>query len=288
MKGNLIMENVIEINGLSKKYQKFALDNVTLNVPMGSVMGFIGANGAGKSTTIKAILGLYKRDGGEVKVFGEDSEKMSNETREKIGVVFDTMPFPKNLTVTMLDKVLSGIYKTWDSEKFFAYTTRFDLPLKKKLSGFSRGMEMRLSIAAALSHNPSLLVLDEPTGGLDPVMRSEILDIFLEFMQDETHSILISTHITSDLEHIADYICFINKGKIVFTEERNEMLEKYRIMKCTEEDLQQVDKKDIIGMRKGRFCSEVLTLNADKYPGMVADAPTIEEIMVYYVKEQQS
>ncbi|MBO5377639.1 MAG: ABC transporter ATP-binding protein [Ruminiclostridium sp.] len=282
------MENVIEINGLSKKYQKFALDNVTLNVPMGSVMGFIGANGAGKSTTIKAILGLYKRDGGEVKVFGEDSEKMSNETREKIGVVFDTMPFPKNLTVTMLDKVLSGIYKTWDSEKFFAYITRFELPLKKKLSGFSRGMEMRLSIAAALSHNPSLLVLDEPTGGLDPVMRSEILDIFLEFMQDETHSILISTHITSDLEHIADYICFINKGKIVFTEERNEMLEKYRIMKCTEEDLQQVDKKDIIGMRKGRFCSEVLTLNADKYPGMVADAPTIEEIMVYYVKEQQS
>lgn len=282
------MENVIEINGLSKKYQKFALDNVTLNVPMGSVMGFIGANGAGKSTTIKAILGLYKRDGGEVKVFGEDSEKMSNETREKIGVVFDTMPFPKNLTVTMLDKVFSGIYKTWDSEKFFAYITRFELPLKKKLSGFSRGMEMRLSIASALSHNPSLLVLDEPTGGLDPVMRSEILDIFLEFMQDETHSILISTHITSDLEHIADYICFINKGKIVFTEERNEMLEKYRIMKCTEEDLQQVDKKDIIGMRKGRFCSEVLTLHADKYPGMVADAPTIEEIMVYYVKEQQS
>ncbi len=282
------MENVIEINGLSKKYQKFALDNIELKVPMGSVMGFIGANGAGKSTTIKAILGLYKRDGGEVKVLGEDSEKMSNETREKIGVVFDTMPFPKNLTVTMLDKVLSGIYKTWDSEKFFAYITRFELPLKKKLSGFSRGMEMRLSIAAALSHNPSLLVLDEPTGGLDPVMRSEILDIFLEFMQDETHSILISTHITSDLEHIADYICFINKGKIVFTEERNEMLEKYRIMKCTEEDLQQVDKNDIIGMRKGRFCSEVLTLNADKYPGMVADAPTIEEIMVYYVKEQQS
>ncbi len=282
------MENVIEINGLSKRYQKFALDNVTLNVPMGSVMGFIGANGAGKSTTIKAILGLYKRDGGEVKVFGEDSEKMANDTREKIGVVFDTMPFPKNLTVTMLDKVFSGIYKSWDSEKFFSYITRFELPLKKKLSSFSRGMEMRLSIAAALSHNPSLLVLDEPTGGLDPVMRSEILDIFLEFMQDESHSILMSTHITSDLEHIADYICFINKGKIVFTEERNEMLEKYRIMKCTDEDLQQIDKNDIIGMRKGRFCNEVLTMNADKYPGMVADAPTIEEIMVYYVKEQQS
>ena len=281
------MENVIEINGLTKKYQKFTLDNITLSVPTGSVMGFIGANGAGKSTTIKAILGLYKRDGGEVKVFGEDSEKLSNETREKIGVVFDTMPFPKNLTVTMLDKVFSGIYKSWDSEKFFGYITRFELPLKKKLSSFSRGMEMRLSIAAAMSHNPSLLVLDEPTGGLDPVMRSEILDIFLEFMQDETHSILISTHITSDLEHIADYICFINKGKIVFTEERNEMLEKYRVLKCTEEDLQAMDKADIIGMRKGRYSNEVLTMNADKYPSMTADKPTIEEIMVYYVKEQQ-
>ena len=282
------MENIIEIKGLSKKYNKFALDNVTLNVPMGSVMGFIGENGAGKSTTIKAILGLYKRDSGEVKVFGEDSEKMSNETREKIGVVFDTMPFPKNLTVTMLDKVFSGIYKQWDSEKFFGYITRFELPLKKKLSSFSRGMEMRLSIAAALSHNPSLLVLDEPTGGLDPVMRSEILDIFLEFIQDETHSILISTHITSDLEHIADYVCFIHKGKIVFTEERNEMLEKYRILKCSAEDIEKMDKKDIIGMRNGRFTNEVLTLSADKYPHLTADAPTIEEIMVYYVKEQQS
>ncbi len=281
------MENVIEVSGLTKKYHKFTLDNVALTVPMGSVMGFIGANGAGKSTTIKGILGLYKRDSGEVKVFGEDSEKLSNETREKIGVVFDTMPFPKNLTITMLDKVFSGIYKSWDSEKFFGYATRFELPLKKKLSGFSRGMEMRLSIAAAMSHNPSLLVLDEPTGGLDPVMRSEILDIFLEFMQDETHSILISTHITSDLEHIADYICFINKGKIVFTEERNEMVEKYRVLKCTEEDLKQIDKTDIIGMRKGRFCNEVLTMNADKYPSVTADKPTIEEIMVYYVKEQQ-
>lgn len=280
------MENIIEIKGLTKKYQNFALDNVDLVVPMGTVMGFIGENGAGKSTTIKAILGLYKRDGGEVKVFGEDSEKLSNETREKIGVVFDTIPYPKNLTVTQLEKVFSGIYKTWEAEKFFGYMTKFGLPLKKKISSFSRGMEMRLSIAAALSHNPSLLVLDEPTGGLDPVMRNEILDMFLEFMQDENHSILISTHITSDLEHIADYVSFIHKGKIVFTEERNEMLEKYRILKCTDEDIEKMDNNDIIGMRKGRFCSEVLTDKAEKYPDIVSDKPTIEEIMVYYVKEQ--
>lgn len=280
------MENIIEIKGLSKKYKSFRLDNVDLIVPKGTVMGFIGENGAGKSTTIKAILGLYRRDGGEVRVFGEDSESLSNETREKIGVVFDTLPYPKNLTVTQLEKVFSGIYKSWDSEKFYGYMSRFDLPLKKKIKTFSRGMEMRLSIAAALSHNPALLVLDEPTGGLDPVMRSEILDLFLEFMQDENHSILISTHITSDLEHIADYICFIHKGKIVFTEERNEMLEKYRILKCTEEDMEKLDKDDIIGMRNGRFCNEVLAVNAHKYPDIVSDAPSIEEIMVYYVKEQ--
>ena len=280
------MENVIEIKSLFKKYEKFALEDINLVVPQGTVVGFIGANGAGKSTTIKAVLGLFKRDGGSVTVFGEDSEKMSNETREKIGVVFDTIPYPKNLTVVQLEKVLSGIYKSWESEKFFGYMNRFELPLKKKIKGFSRGMEMRLSIAAALSHNPSLLVLDEPTGGLDPVMRSDILDIFLDFMQDETHSIFISSHITGDLDRIADYICFIHKGKIVFTEERNEMLEKYRILKCTDSDLEKIDKNDIIGMRRGRFSSEILTMAADKYPDITADKPTIDEIMVHYVKEQ--
>ncbi len=280
------MENVIEIKSLFKKYEKFALEDINLVVPQGTVVGFIGANGAGKSTTIKAVLGLFKRDGGSVTVFGEDSEKMSNETREKIGVVFDTIPYPKNLTVVQLEKVLSGIYKSWESEKFFGYMNRFELPLKKKIKGFSRGMEMRLSIAAALSHNPSLLVLDEPTGGLDPVMRSDILDIFLDFMQDETHSIFISSHITGDLDRIADYICFIHKGKIVFTEERNEMLEKYRILKCTDSDIEIIDKNDIIGMRRGRFSSEILTLAADKYPDITADKPTIDEIMVHYVKEQ--
>lgn len=280
------MENVIEIKNLSKKYEKFALEDINLVVPQGTVVGFIGANGAGKSTTIKAVLGLFKRDGGSVTVFGEDSEKMSNETREKIGVVFDTIPYPKNLTVIQLEKVLSGIYKSWESEKFFGYMNKFELPLKKKIKGFSRGMEMRLSIAAALSHNPSLLVLDEPTGGLDPVMRSDILDIFLDFMQDETHSIFISSHITGDLDRIADYICFIHKGKIVFTEERNDMLEKYRILKCTDSDLEKIDKNDIIGMRRGRFSSEILTMAADKYPDITADKPTIDEIMVHYVKEQ--
>ncbi len=279
------MENCIEIKGIGKKYAQFTLDNVSFTVPCGTVMGFIGENGAGKSTTIKAILGLMKPDSGEITVLGEDSRQLSQEAKEKIGVVFDGLTFPNTLNAIQLDKIMANIYKNWSSETFFGYMKRFELPLKKKFKTFSRGMEMRLGIAAALSHNPQLLVLDEPTSGLDPVMRSEILDIFLEFMQDESHSILLSSHITSDLEHIADYITFIHKGKVVFTEERNEMHDKYRIIKCSEEQLAQIDKADIIGMRKTRFCCEVLTENAQKYPDLTADTPSIDDIMVFYVKE---
>lgn len=279
------MENCIEIKGIGKKYAQFTLDNVSFTVPCGTVMGFIGENGAGKSTTIKAILGLMKPDSGEITVLGEDSRQLSQEAKEKIGVVFDGLTFPNTLNAIQLDKIMANIYKSWSSETFFGYMKRFELPLKKKFKTFSRGMEMRLGIAAALSHNPQLLVLDEPTSGLDPVMRSEILDIFLEFMQDENHSILLSSHITSDLEHIADYIAFIHKGKIVFTEERNEMHDKYRIIKCSEEQLAQIDKADIIGMRKTRFCCEALTENAEKYPDLTADIPSIDDIMVFYVKE---
>lgn len=280
------MENSIEIKGLCRKYPQFQLKDISFNVPCGTVMGFIGENGAGKSTTIKAILGLLNKGEGSIKVLGEDAADLSPAVKEKIGIVFDGLSFPETLNAVQLDKVMAGLYKTWNSEVFFGYMKRFDLPLKKKFKGFSRGMQMRLSIAAALSHDPQLLVLDEPTSGLDPVMRSEILDIFLEFMQDETHSILLSTHITSDLEHIADYITFIHKGELIFTQERNEMRDKYRILKCTPEDVERMDKADIIGMKKTRFTVEVLTDAADKYPDIVADIPSIEDIMVYYVKEQ--
>lgn len=282
------MENSIELNGVSRSFGKFALDNVSFCVPRGCIVGFIGENGAGKSTTIKAILGLIHTDSGKITVLGDESPKLSCAVKEKIGVVFDTPCFPDMLNARQLDRVMAGIYKTWDSACFFKYLDRFELPLNQKLRKFSRGMGMRLSIAAALAHSPELLVLDEPTGGLDPIVRSEILDILLEFMQDENHSILLSSHITSDLEHIADYICFIHKGRVVFFDERNEMLEKHRILKCSEEQLALIDKQDIIGMRQGRYCCEVLTAAADKYPDITADAPTIDEIMVYYVKEGQS
>lgn len=280
------MENCIELKNVTRVYPQFKLDNISFSVPCGTVMGFIGENGAGKSTTIRAILGLLKKGEGTVTVLGEDANSLSAETKEKIGVVFDGLTFPESLTAKQLDKVLRGIYRTWDSEAFYGYLTRFGLPKNKKLKTFSRGMVMRISIAAALSHHPQLLLLDEPTSGLDPVVRSEILDLFLEFMQDESHSILMSTHITSDLEHIADYICFIHQGKIVFTEDRNEMLAKYRVLKCTDEQLAALDRADVIGMRKGRYSNEVLTLSAEKYPDYTADIPTIEEIMVYYVKQQ--
>lgn len=279
------MTDSIEIKSLCKSFPSFQLKNVSFSVPAGSIVGFVGENGAGKSTTIKAVLGLLKADGGEIKVLGENSDSMSPAVKEKIGVVFDTIPFPPSLNAKQLNKVLGGIYKTWDSKVFFDFLNKFDLPLKVKIKDYSKGMEMRLSIAAALSHDPEVLVLDEPTGGLDPVMRSEILDLLLEFIQQENHSVLMSTHITSDLEQIADYVCFIHNGEIVFFEERNDMTEKYRIIKCGDDELAAMDKTDIIGVRKGKFHNEVLTVNSEKYPDLTADKATIEEIMVYYIKE---
>ncbi len=280
------MENSIEIRGLKYNYPKFSLEGIDLDIPCGTVMGLIGENGAGKSTLIKAVLGLIKPSGGSVKVFGEEAVSLSAEAREQIGVVFDELPFPKGLNSKQLDKVLGGIFKSWDSDKFFGYLSRFGLPINKKLGSFSRGMQMRLSIAAAMSHAPKLLVLDEPTGGLDPVIRSEILDLLLEFMQDESHSILISTHITGDLEHIADYIGFIHGGRLVFSEERNELKERHRILKCTEEQLAKIDRADIIGMRSGRYSHEVLTTAFEKYPDIAQEVPSIDELMVYYVKDE--
>lgn len=287
MSDNVNGVNSIEIKNLSRSFSGFTLDNVSFNVPKGAVVGFIGENGAGKSTTIRAVLGLLKKDGGEITVLGENPYKMGAGTKEKIGVVFDSLPFPPSLSPKQLDKVLKGIYKNWNSGVFFSYLNKFGLPAVNKLSTYSKGMEMRFSIAAALSHDPELLVLDEPTGGLDPIMRSEILDILLEFMQDESHAVLMSTHITSDLEHIADYICFIHNGRIVFFEERNEMLEKYRILQCTEDQLKTIDRADIIGMHRGRFTNSVLTVSAAKYPDIAADTASIEDIMVYYVKEDR-
>lgn len=282
------MENSIEIKGMTCRYPSFALEDISVSVPCGSVMGLIGENGAGKSTLIKAILGLIRPEKGTLTVLGESSTKLSPAVKSRIGVVFDELPFPRELNAKQLDKVLCGIFPNWDSAKFTDYLSSFGLPDNKKLGSFSRGMQMRISLAAALSHDPQLLVLDEPTGGLDPVVRSEILDMLLEFMQDETHSILISTHITSDLEHIADYIGFIHQGRLIFCEECNELKEKHRILKCTDEQLADIDPADIIGKRNGKYTHEVLTSAFEKYPDIAQDIPSIDELMVYYVKDEVS
>lgn len=282
------MENSIEIRNLTCRYPSFALEGINLEVPCGTVLGLIGENGAGKSTLIKAVLGLIRPENGSIAVLGEDSTKLTPAIKSKIGVVFDELPFPREMTARQLDRVLGGIFQNWDSKVFRGYLDRFELPDGKKFSSFSRGMQMRLSLAAAMSHSPRLLVLDEPTGGLDPVIRSEILDMLLEFMQDESHSILISTHITSDLEHIADYIGFIHQGRLKFCEERNELKEKHRILKCTDEQLSRIDPADIIGQRSGRFSHEVLTTAFGKYPDIAQDIPSIDELMVYYVRDEEA
>lgn len=282
------MKNSIEIRNLTCRYPSFALEEINLEIPCGTVLGLIGENGAGKSTLIKAILGLLRPENGSIAVLGEDSTKLTPAIKSKIGVVFDELPFPREMTARQLDRVLGGIFQNWDSKVFRGYLDRFGLPDGKKFSSFSRGMQMRLSLAAAMSHSPRLLVLDEPTGGLDPVIRSEILDILLEFMQDESHSILISTHITSDLEHIADYIGFIHQGRLKFCEEHNELKEKHRILKCTDEQLSRIDPADIIGQRSGRFSHEVLTTAFGKYPDIAQDIPSIDELMVYYVRDEEA
>ena len=281
------MKNALEIRNLSKTYTDFTLDNINLTLPSGCIMGFVGENGAGKSTTIKLILDLIHRDGGEIAVLGEDHISQNKEMKENIGVVMDECSFPDHLTVNDIETIMKCCYQTWDSRTFANYRNRFELPPKKAVKELSRGMKMKLSIAVALSHDSRLLIMDEATSGLDPVVRDEILDIFLEFIQDEGHSIFISSHIISDLEKICDYITLIHKGKIIFSEAKDDLLDRYAVIKCSEEEYQMLDRAAIIGMRKNRFGIEALALKK-KIPSTVfKDAATIEDIMLYYVKGEK-
>ena len=229
------MENILEIKNLSKKYNGFELRNVNIELPKGIIMGFIGENGAGKTTTIKSILNIINRDSGEIKIFGLDNKENERKIKEDIGVVLDDSFLSEYLNPADINKIMKNIYKNWDEKLYFKYIEDFKLPKEKISKEYSSGMKMKLKIAVALAHHPRLLILDEPTSGLDPVARNEILDIFQEFIQDEEHGIFVSSHITSDLEHIADYITFINNGEIIFTKTRDELLENYGIVKCSEE-----------------------------------------------------
>lgn len=281
------MSNALEIRNLSKVYPDFTLDKVNLTLPSGCIMGFVGENGAGKSTTIKLILDLIHRDGGEVSVLGADHISQNKEIKENIGVVMDESSFPDQLTIRDIETIMKCCYQTWNSQTFANYCSRFELPTKKTVKELSRGMKMKLSIAAALSHDSKLLIMDEATSGLDPVVRDEILDIFLEFIQDESHSIFISSHIISDLEKICDYITFIHKGKIIFSEAKDDLLDQYVIIKCSEEEYQTIDPTAVIGMRQNRFGIEALAWKRKIPSTIVRDAATIEDIMLYYVKGEK-
>ena len=284
-------ENAIEINELTKKYDGFTLDNVSFNVPKGSIMGFIGQNGAGKTTTIRALLNIIKTDGGSIKLLGLDHIKNEYDVKERIAVVFDELPFHDSFTGVALSKMFSGLYGAWDEKRFFGLCDRFGLPVKKKLKKFSKGMKMKMQIATALSHNAELLIMDEATTGLDPVVRNEILDMFREYLMDGDRSILMSSHITSDLEKIADCVTFIDKGKILLTGYKDDVLDTHGLMKCTKAEYKEIDPADMISARVTDFGADIMTADregaAKRYYGLAIEKTTLEEIMLFYVNREK-
>ena len=276
----------IKIENLSKKYEDFELKDVSFNVPCGSIVGLIGENGAGKSTTIKAILDLTEKESGVVEILG--STTLDKETKEHIGVVFEGNNFPEELNAKELNNVLKNIYKYWNEEKFYGLLYDFKLPIQKKIKDYSRGMKMKLAILVALSHGTKLLILDEATNGLDPIIREEILDILLDFIQDETHTVLFSSHITSDLEKIADYIVFIKNETVFLNASKDELIYEYGILKCKKEDFDKIDKEDIITYIKRENIYEILIYDKkekkNKYKDLNIDKVTLDDIMLMYIK----
>ena len=284
------MENILEVKNLCKKYNQFELKNVNLTLPKGMIMGLIGENGAGKTTTIKSILNLTNSTG-EINIFGLNVKKYDKKIKQDIGVVLNENFFSEYLNPKDINKIVKNIYKNWDEKLYFKYLEDFKLPQNKISKEFSSGMKMKLKIAVALAHHPKLLILDEPTSGLDPVARSEILDIFQDFIQNGENSIFVSSHITSDLEHIADYITFINDGKIVLSKTRDELLEEYGIVKCSKAEFEKINKKDYVKYKVNRYKYDVLVENKSefkrKYDFNVIDKPTLEDIMLIYIKGEK-
>ena len=282
------MESALELKNVSKSYKDFKLDNINLSVPKGSIMGFIGENGAGKTTVIKTILNIVERENGIINIFNKDNIKCEREVKEKIGVVLDDSFFYEGLNAKDIQRVMSKMYLKWDNKIYEDYIKRFDLPFSKPIKEYSKGMKMKQVLATALAHSPDLLILDEPLNGLDPIIRNEILDIFLEFIQDENHSILISSHITSDLEKIADYITFIHQGKIIESKSKIDFLNEYGLLKCGESDFDKIEKKDILRYKKNSFGYEIMIKNKKdaeiNYPEFVTDSMSLDDIMYYYIR----
>lgn len=279
-------ENSILVEDLCKTFPGFTLNHVSFTVPKGRIVGFIGENGAGKSTTINLILNACKKDSGNIEVLGKSHTDCS--IKEDIGVVFDECNFHDVLTVKEIEKILSGVYKKWDSALYHQYLKRFQLPEDKPVGSFSKGMKMKLSILCALAHKPKLLILDEATTGLDPVVRDEILDLFLEFIQDEEHSVFFSSHITSDIQKIADYVILIHQGNVIFEEQKDDLVYRYGIARCKKETFSAVSPEDYLIHRTTKVSEEMLVRDKDevkrKYRDMIVDNASLEDIMLFYVK----
>ncbi len=283
------MDYVLEVKNLRKEFKNFTLDNISFNLEPGYIMGFIGPNGAGKSTTIKLIMNLLKKDGGEIKIFGKDNVKSEKEVKNRIGFVYDENYYYEDLTINTMKNIVAPFYTNWDDNKFNKYIKEFDLNPKAKIKTLSKGMKMKFSLAIALSHKADLIIMDEPTSGLDPVFRRELLDILYSVIEDERKSIFFSTHITTDLEKIADYITFINKGKIVFSEAKDQVLENYGIVKGGVDILDRDTRKEFIGVRETKVGFEALTDNIGKTKRIFGDKviierASLEDIMVYSVR----
>lgn len=286
------IRNVIEVKNVTKDYGDFKLDHASFCVPEGAVCGFIGQNGAGKTTTIKLILDVIGADEGEIFLFGENIRHDSAKLREDIGVVFDEMGFHEFMTGQDINIMMKNIYQNWDEAVFFDYLKRFSLPKKKRCGDFSRGMRMKLQIAVALSHNAKLLIMDEPTSGLDPIVRNEMLQIFREYVVEEDHTILLSSHITGDLEKIADEVVFINSGKIILSGNKDEIMESHGLLKCKKDELAKISKSFIVHAQSSTFATEVLVNDRKAcqklYPEMVIEPASLEDIMIFYVNKNTS
>ena len=284
------MSNVIEVEGLCKRYDGFAIENLNLSIPQGGIMGFIGANGAGKTTTIYSILNIIPVDAGRIQIFGKDYKKDEQEIKQDIGVVFDEMGYHEIMTPLQISRMMKSIYHNWSETEFAKYLDRFGLPYKKRCGTFSRGMRMKLQIAVALSHEAKLLIMDEPTSGLDPVVRNEMLDIFQEFVEEEDHTILLSSHIIEDLERIADEIAFIDKGRILLADNKDVILEQHAILKGKKQDISKIRSEDMVGVKRSAYGIEILVQDAPacrrRYPEFLCEPASLEDIMLYYVSRE--
>lgn len=277
--------NALEIRNLTKTYPGFALDNLSLILPSGCIMGLIGENGAGKSTTIKLILDMIHKDSGSIIILGKDNTDGIELTKEDIGVVMDEVGIPECLTVKQVGKVMKNTFRNWDDAEYARLVQKLALPDQKQFKEFSRGMKMKLGIAIALSHNAKLLILDEATSGLDPVVRDEVVEMFSDFTRDENHSILISSHIVSDLEKLCDYVAFLHKGKLLLCEEKDQLLAEYGLIHCTAEELHHLPVEAITHKKENPYGVEAMVLRS-AVPANVNVSPiSIEELFVFMVKE---